>query len=175
MRSVEFFPFCWMSAWHHCRQWEKEPAPPVKQYTTLYRIQSTTTPSAMQHTEYKVQQQHCTMRHTEHKVLQHSTIQQSPQHCTEVQEHSPQHYAAYRIQNTTAQLTTHCIIHNTKHNSTAHSTIQTPKYNSTALYSIYNTKYNTAHSTIQHIENKVHQHSQQHYNTEYKVQQHSTI
>ena len=101
------------------------------------------------------------------------------------------HYAAYRTQSTTtqhytakptalyrstrAQLTTHCIIHNTKHNSTAHSTIQTPKYNSTALYSIYNTKYNTAHSTTQHIENKVHQHSQQHYNTEYKVQQHSTI
>ena len=98
------------------------------------------------------------------------------------------HYTAYRIQSTTAQRytakptalyrstrgqpATLCSIQNTKHKSTAHSTT---KYNSTGLYSIYNTKYNTAHSAIQHIENKIHQHSQQHYNTEYKVQQHSTI
>ena len=148
MRSVELFLSVEWVHGQHCRQWEKEPASRVKQNTTLYRIQSTTTPSAMQHTEYKVQQQHCTIWHTEYKVQQHNAIQQIPQHCTEVQEHSPRHYAAYRIQNTTAQPTTHCIIHNTKHNSTARSTT---KYNSTGLYSIYNTKYNTAHRTIQHI------------------------
>ena len=86
----------------------------------------------MQHTEYKVQQQHCTIRHTEYKVQQHNAIQQSPQHCTEVQEDSPQHYAAYRIQNTKAQPT--ALQSTTAQDYTAYIIQNTTQ--PTALYSI---------------------------------------
>ena len=122
-----------------------------------YRIQSTTT--ALHYTAYRIQSTTTALHYTAYRIQS-----------TTAQRYTAKPTALYR--STRGQPATLCSIQNTKHKSTAHSTT---KYNSTGLYSIYNTKYNTAHSAIQHIENKIHQHSQQHYNTEYKVQQHSTI